>query len=79
MKGGDFSKLIVILAIVLNVIFAAAVLTIFVITREEPTTLISYWFPLWGGEFGLLAVIKLYKVKKGGRRDESAPTVSDEK
>jgi hypothetical protein len=57
MKKGVFSKLVV------NVVFTAAVLYIFMKTYVEPTTLIVSWFAFTTGELGALAGIKIKKSK----------------
>lgn len=59
-----FSKVIVGLIIAANVIFAAAVLYIFLQTGTEPVTLIAAWFAFTTGELWFLAGIK--KSEKGG-------------
>ena len=59
-----YSKFIVALVIVLNVVFAAAVLCAFVKTGAEPTALITAWFAFTTGELLALAGIKLKEVGK---------------
>ena len=53
-----FSKLIVALVIILNVIFAAAVLFVYLKVGSEPTALITAFFSFTVGELYLLAKIK---------------------
>ncbi len=53
-----FSKLIVALVIMLNVIFTAAVLYAFLQKGNEPTALIAAFFSFTLGELWLLAKIK---------------------
>ena len=57
----DFSKPIVVLIILINVIFAAAVLYVFLRTGSEPSTLVGAWFAFTTGELWLLATIKKKK------------------
>ena len=65
-----FSKLIVSLVIILNILFTIAVLYIFLQTSSEPTALIAAWFGFTVGELWLLAGIKKKKVQKGGNFSE---------
>jgi len=65
MKKGTYSKLIVLLIIVLNIIFTAAVLYVFLQTSSEPSALIVAWFAFTTGELSLTALIKKQKIKKG--------------
>lgn len=60
-KRGRFSKFIVTLVILLNVIFTAAVLYIFLNIGSEPTTLTTAWFAFTTGELWMLASIKKKK------------------
>lgn len=66
MKKGAYSKAIVILVILLNVLFAAAVLYAFLQTSAEPSTLVVSWFGFTTGELLSLALIKKKKIEKGG-------------
>ena len=59
-----FSKLIVILVVILNTLFAAATLYVFLKTCGEPSALIVAWFGFTTGELWLLAGIKKKKIKK---------------
>jgi hypothetical protein len=61
----DFSKPLVLLIIFLNIIFAAAVLYVFLQTGGEPMTLVGCWFAFTTGELWLLATIKKRKIDKG--------------
>lgn len=63
MKKGDFSKILVVLIVILNIIFTGAVLWIFYKTYAEPSTLITAWFSFTTGELWCLASIKKKKVK----------------
>lgn len=57
-KEGKFSKRVVALVIFLNVIFASAVLYVFLKTGSEPTALVVAWFAFTTGELWLLSGIK---------------------
>lgn len=59
-----FSKVIVTLVILLNVVFTAAVLYVFLRVGDEPTALIAAWFAFTTGELWLLASIKKIEVKE---------------
>ena len=64
-KESRFSKRIVSLIILLNVIFTVAVLYVFLSTNgSEPTTLIVSFFAFTTGELWLLAGIKKRKIKE---------------
>ena len=80
MKKGAFSKFIIILVIVLNVIFTGYLLYIMPQLTFEPSTLIISWFGFTSGEAGLVALIKIFKVKKKGgtRTNESEDVIPDE-
>ena len=65
-----YSKKIVVAVIILNVLFAAAVLYVFLKTSAEPTTLVVAWFAFTTGELWLLSGIKKAEIKKGGGNDE---------
>ena len=65
-KKNRFSKFVVTLVIILNVIFTASVLYIFNHTGSEPMTLIGAWFAFTTGELWMLSSIKKSKVKKEG-------------
>lgn len=60
-----FSKWIVSLVVLLNVIFTAAVLYVFLKIGSEPMTLIGCWFAFTTGELWLLAGIKKAEIKNG--------------
>lgn len=59
MKLNKFSKRIVAFVIIANCIFTMAILTIFIATQLEPTTLIVSWFSFTGTELLALAAIKI--------------------
>ena len=65
-----FSKAIVSLIIILNVIFSAAVLFVFLKIGSEPMTLIGAWFAFTTGELWLLAGIKKKEVEKQNDKEE---------
>jgi len=69
-KKGRFSKLIVTLVVMLNILFTVAVLYIFLHTGSEPATLIGCWFAFTTTELWALASIKKTKVKKGDEKSE---------
>lgn len=62
-KKGRFSKFIVTLVILLNVVFTAAVLYVFLNVGSEPTTLIGAWFAFTTGELWFLAGIRKKKME----------------
>jgi len=64
-----FSKFIVALVILLNIVFTIAVLYIFLRIGSEPVTLISAWFAFTTGELWFLAGIKRKEIE-GGNNDE---------
>lgn len=63
-KKGRFSKFIVTFVILLNVVFTAAVLYVFLRVGSEPTVLIGSWFAFTTGELWMLAGIKKRKIKE---------------
>lgn len=65
-----FSKAIVAIIIIANVIFTIAVLAIFVTVGNEPMTLIAAWFAFTTGELWVLSGIKKAKIKKGDEKNE---------
>ncbi len=62
-----YSKFIVALVIVSNIVFTAAVLYIFLRTSREPTALIAAWFAFTTGELWFLAGIKKSEIKEEGK------------
>ncbi|MEG2916045.1 MAG: hypothetical protein RR806_06400 [Oscillospiraceae bacterium] len=64
MKKGRFSKIIVATVIVLNIVFSAAVLYVFMKTNLEPVSLIGSWFAFTTMELLSVASIKKNKDKK---------------
>jgi hypothetical protein len=68
-KKGQYSKFIVTVVIVLNILFTAAVLYVFAKTGSEPSTLITTWFTFTVGELLMLTSIKKTKVKKENKEE----------
>lgn len=68
-KKNRFSKFIVTVVILLNILFTAAVLYVFLQTGSEPMTLIGCWFAFTTGELWMLSSIKKTKVRKDGNDD----------
>ena len=64
MKKGTFSKSVVALIIIMNIIFTASTLIVFAMTGSEPVALIGAWFAFTTGELWLLSGIKKQKLKK---------------
>ena len=65
-----FSKAIVALVVVMNIIFTGTVLYVFLKTGSEPATLVTVWFAFTTGELWMLSSIKKTKVKKGENENE---------
>lgn len=65
-----YSKIIVMLIIILNILFAAAVLFVFLKTSAEPTSLVVAWFAFTTGELWALSSIKKSEVKSNSKGDE---------
>jgi len=68
-KKNRFSKFIVTVVILLNILFTAAVLYVFLQTGSEPMTLIGCWFAFTTGELWMLSSIKKTKLRKDGNDD----------
>lgn len=68
-KKSIFSKFIVVLVILLNVIFTGTILYIFSKTYSEPSALIVAWFSFTTVELWSLAGIKKAKAKKENEYD----------
>ena len=66
-----FSKVIVAAVVVLNTIFTAAVLYVFLKVGSEPVALIGAWFAFTTGELWMLSSIKKSKVKKDGEKNDN--------
>lgn len=69
-KKGGFSKWIIVLVVLMNIIFTSAVLYVFLKTSSEPVALVGAWFTFTTGELWMLSSIKKEKVKKGDNEDE---------
>ena len=69
-KKGGFSKLIISLVVVMNIIFTVAVLYVFLKTSSEPVALVGAWFAFTTGELWMLSSIKKEKAKKGDSENE---------
>ena len=61
---GVFSKLLVVVIILANILFTAAVLYVFFRTGSEPVALVGAWFAFTTGELWLLANIKKAKLRR---------------
>lgn len=59
-----YSKVVIVLIIIMNSCFAVATLYVFLRTSNEPDTLIISWFGFTTGELWLLSGIKKTKIKK---------------
>jgi len=64
-KRGRFSKFIVTLVILLNVVFTAAVLYVYLQVGSEPSTLVGAWFAFTTVELWSLSKIKRKKLEEG--------------
>jgi|LFRM01.1.fsa_nt_gb hypothetical protein len=74
----DFSKKIVSLVVVLNVLFTIAVLYVFLKTDgSEPTSLVVAWFAFTTGELWMLSSIKKTKIREGDQADGRSDYESD--
>ena len=60
-----FSKQIVGLIIIMNIVFAIGVLIVFYHTSSEPSVLVGSWFAWTTGELWLLSGIKKKKIERG--------------
>ena len=63
MKKNDFSKYIIALVVILNIIFTREVLIVFKTVGNEPAVLIGCWFTFTTGELWMLSKIKRDKLK----------------
>lgn len=73
MKKIKYSKLVVVMVIILNIVFTATVLFVFLKTSSEPITLIGCWFAFTTGELWMLSSIKKSEVinEKENKKDEN--------
>ena len=69
-KKSEFSKIIVTLVVIMNIIFTGAVLYVFLATGNEPVALVGAWFACTTGELWMLGSIKKTKVKKGENEND---------
>ena len=59
-----FSKFIVTAVVLLNSVFAAAVLYVFLQVGSEPSALVAAWFAFTTGELMALAAIKKKEIER---------------
>ena len=64
MKKGNFSKKIVILVILMNILFTLAIMYLFLKTGNEPMTLVGAWFSFTTVELFSLSKIKRAEIKE---------------
>lgn len=72
-KNMRYSKWIVALVILLNALFAGAVLFVFLRVGSEPTALVAAWFSFTTVELWTLAGITKAKVTQGGGEGQWGP------
>lgn len=65
-----FSKIIVSLIILLNVLFTVGVLYVFLRVGNEPSILIGAWFAFTTGELWMLSSIKKKEINNEGDYDD---------
>ena len=65
-----FSKIIVSLVILLNVLFTVGVLYVFLRVGNEPSILIGAWFAFTTGELWMLSSIKKKEINNEGDYDD---------
>jgi uncharacterized membrane protein len=68
-KEGSFSKKIVSLILILNVLFTLAILYVFLKTGSEPMALVGAFFGFTGIELWSLSKIKRVEIKEEGNDD----------
>jgi len=66
-----YSKFIVALVILLNAVFATAVLYVFLRIGNDPSTLVTAWFAFTTGELMALAAIKRKEISNGKGGEEA--------
>jgi len=66
-----YSKVIVAMVILLNVVFTAAVLYVYLRVGSEPKTLIAAWFAFTTGELWFISGIKKKEIEKNGKEPEN--------
>lgn len=64
-----FSKFIVVLVIILNIVFAAVVFYVFDRTKVEPVELVRAWFAFTTVELWALAGIKKKEVQRDDQKN----------
>ena len=69
LKKPKFSKKIVTLIVMLNVLYAGAVLALLFLGGNEPTVLTGAWFAFTTGELWLLTNVKKAKIKEKTNED----------
>ena len=65
-----YSKLIVMLIVIMNAVFAMAILYVFLQTSSEPAVLVGAWFAWTTGELWALSKIKCTEKKGQVKEDE---------
>lgn len=65
-----YSKLIVMLIVIMNAVFAVSILYVFLKTSSEPTVLVGAWFAWTTGELWALSTIKCNEKKGKVKEDE---------
>ncbi len=65
-----FSKIIVSLIILLNILFTTGVLYVFLRVGNEPSILIGAWFAFTTGELWMLSSIKKKEIDNEGDYDD---------
>ena len=68
-KKKDFSKFIVLLVIILNIAFTLKVFNVFLMTGNEPSSLVVAWFGFTTVELWSLSRIKINKNKNDENTD----------
>jgi hypothetical protein len=64
-----FADKIVKIVIYLNSVFAAVIIAVYLIVRQEPEVLVGCWFGSFTMELLVLAKIRIEKVRKEGKGD----------
>ena len=65
----EFSKLIVLLVVLLNIVFAGIILYMVWHGRPEPAVLVGAWFAFTTGELFFLAGIKRTEKQREGEKE----------
>ena len=69
-KKGSYSKWIVFFIIVLNTLFVAAALYVFLQVGSEPVALTGAWFAFTTGELWMLSGIKKQKAREENKNED---------